>query len=685
MANLIEFGKPLRKQNDIDFGFWLHQIAYAGEGIEPFTLVTAGEGEVFLQPDGSCGETLETILTTQDRLPVAFSTGESLLIDLDTTKLLTIDFFDGASITDPITFPTQIYFDPAASSGEFGSVSLSVFRLFAADSRSGENTSLSLTTVLPISFLPHAYSGETGSASLLVTANFALPSYGGENSLLALSTNPSVNLETVDGVSGETSSVSITAFVNFEPIADAGETALFDLTYAINQGIPSNAYAGVTVETDLSINASLSSLGYSGENASLYLGTSEALTPIAHAGESLLATVTINIADLFDGYAREGQALLWSLSTKTLLPSIGFSGERAAFDLLQNLQPDISLPGYTGSRADLWLQIAFQIALNSSYSGERAYIPSLESEHNIRFYQGASFDAALSTTDAIKIGLVGAGESLITALEVGKSFSFGETRFIAGETLHLNLNTVYHADLYVVFRTSIMTQADIGSATYFDLGTDSCCGTRRETTSNNLYIQMFVNDYLPESVSEGDRVEMAVSLSCQPRFSVDFSNGTTLDLIDNVDQISVTFGQESCSLIFDFESDLTHRLCKGYFIPTGDWVVVEMQDVLPESCLANFFYGGSTFACYLSDDIVIRSNTVYDGGAMTVSLTVVPPWLFTFYAGESLLLNLSTQQALYPVPSSRRERAHLTLRSTLPRVYGANGRSRDYDKIRSSI
>lgn len=535
-----------------------------------------------------------------------------------------------------------------AYTGEEGAASLSTAALLSGIAYTGQYSDSILTTFIPATIVPIFYEGNWAEATLRTVDGLEPRFYSDQESFASLTAYPAIPL-TADAYSGESAVLSVQIGITFLLLALSGEESQFNLTYDVNLGMVTLAYAGETTDTSLATEDTLPLIAYSGENALLYLGTIGYLNPDAKTGEYGYASLTLNPPDLLSSDGYSDQILNLSLSTRTLIPNIGYSGESALFDLHQNLQPNILLTGLAGSEILLSFQTSFQLPLGSSYIGESASVSSITNEPNIYFYSNILVSASLSTSDTFKVGVVGSGESASATLSVGKSFYFGEFRFATGELALTTFSTVHHADLYVLFRTSIITQVDIGSATYFDLSTDSCCGVRRETTSNNLNLQLFVKDYLPEAVSGGDRVVFSASLSAHPRFSVEFSSGSYLSLIDSTDYLEVEFRQESCSMFVDFESDITHRLCKGYFIPNGNWVVVEMNDILPEDCYTDFFYTGTSLSCVLSDDITLRPALNYSGEYLQPSLTTFPPWLFNFYAGENAFCNMYSEQALYQV------------------------------------
>lgn len=502
-------------------------------------------------------------------------------------------------------------------SGEIETAILTIYPSISLDSvlsYTGENSSLSyLFTVSSLS--PISFSGETGSVIFTTHEStlLSLPSYSGEQSVSSLTISRNLIID-----------------------AREGTTALFDLTYLVNEGMSSIGLTGESLYFFISTTDSLSLIGYSGEAATGTLNPSYAIYPLAFSGSVSYAELTLNPFDTFSGNALTGENTSLLFNTTVKIPSIGFSGEIALINPTFYQQQNITLQGYSGTNTFLVLQTGINLSFTNGYSGTSASISQINEEPNIRFYCGEHSNSTLSTNDLFNVRVYGTGESCSLSLVVNKSEGLGEFRIYSGTSLFSTFDTKHHADLYVTFRTSVMTQVDIGSTTHFDLNTDACCGVRRESLSNNLMVQMFRNDYFPESVSYGNRVDFSFNLQCQPRFAFNFITGESFNLEEYDNYLSINFSEGTETKLDGFEPDLTHKLCKGYFIPNGNWLVVELNDVLPENCYADVFYTGSTLSCELSDDIVLRFNDLHFGESLSPSLTTYPPWLFIFYSGENL-------------------------------------------------
>jgi len=574
-----------------------------------------------------------------------FYSGEELNIGVNLSFLLILDNYTGQENSIDLTLTAPPSLSLNAYSGQDSTTSIAASVILLLNAYSGQYSDSSLSVFLSSPIVVSAYSGQETFSLLSTSLVLNLDYYSGQDSTTSLSVYPSIPISAV-AYSGEESNLSIQLGITFPSVAYSGEELFFDITYVINYGSPSDAYSGEEFLFDsLSTESALPLFSYSGEELSVYLGTIAFLSGDSYSGVSSSSVLTLNPPDLLSGYGYSGNTGLISLSTRTLLPSIAWTGANQLFDLTINVPSNLQPYFYSGSNFLSSLQVSFQLATGRAYSGSYSYIPSIGNEPNIFLYSDENVDIQLSTAYILSVSAY-TGQICSTTLQVGKSFNFGEFRFPTGCYFYSSFNTIYHADLYVLFRTSIMTQVDMGSATYFDLGLDTCCGPRKESLSNNLLLHLSKKDYLPEYVSFGYIVNMSVELSCRPRFSVEFRTGSYLRTADTTDYFNFTFYQESHSVVFDFEADLTHRLCKGYFIPNGNWLVVELNDVLPENCYSDFFYTGTILSCNLSDSIVIRSEPIYSGESILTTLTVDPPWAFKFEGGQRLETVLSTEQAL---------------------------------------
>lgn len=574
------------------------------------------------------GQRAETFaLITSSVLASLNYTGENGLFAFTTfpSPELTLPFYEGS--TSLLALATASLLDGKAYSGQYGTSTL--------------------TTFIGSTFTPIFYPGSTAEVALRTIDSLVPPVYTGQNTAADLTNYPATPLYPI-AYSGETAAAAILPGITFPSISYDGGYGTFDLDYVVNVGLPAGWYDGERADFTLATTDALSFIGYAGENVLLYFGASFALYPSAYSGSYSQASLTLNLFDQIDSAGYHGQVIYPSLSTTTRLPNIGFAGENALFDLQQNLQPNILLIPYSGETVIASMQISFQLPVGRAYTGTYSVLNKIDSEPNTHFYADEALEAALSTTDTLKVPVLQTGENCLVVLQVGKSEGLGTFRAYPGTELFSTFDTKHHADLYVMFRTSIMTQVDIGSATYFDLNTDTCCGVRRESTSNNLLMHLFVKDYLPEAVSDGDRVIFSIDLRCNPRLSMEFGTGETFEFREYDGYLSVDFAEGTEGVVNSFEADLTHKLCKGYFVPNGNWLVVELNDVLPEDCYVDVFYSGTTMSCVLSDDIVIRVNNNYSGEHLDPTLTTFPPWEFIFRSGEILWCVLSLEVAMYP-------------------------------------
>jgi hypothetical protein len=90
--------------------------------------------------------------------------------------------------------------------------------------------------------------------------------------------------------------------------------------------------------------------------------------------------------------------------------------------------------------------------------------------------------------------------------------------------------------------------------------------------------------------------------------------------------------------IDSFECNNIHRLCKGFFIPNGNNIEIELIDVLDENCYVDRIYTGERFNTVLSATSG-PASTNYFGESASASLTL-EYWLA--YGGECAYAALST-------------------------------------------
>lgn len=608
--------------------------------------------ELAIEVTGRSGENTLFLFDTHPSINlgiVASYTGQRAeSLALVTSSVLSLPFYAGENnLLSFTTFP-GLEVTLQFIEGETNLVSLATVSLLDGKAYHGQYGTSTLTTFIGSTFTPIFYPGTTADVSLRTIDRLNPIAYSGNNINVTLTDYSAIPLS-LSVYSGENVNVAILPGITFPSIAYSGINATLDLYFIVNSGMPAGWYDGESVELSIAATDALPFVGYFGENVLLYFGTSFALYPTAYSGIYAQVSLTLNPFDQIDGAGYNGQIIYPTLNTTSRLPNIGYSGETILFDLHQNLQPNILLVAYDGETLIANLQISFQLPIGRCYSGNIVVVNQIDSEPNIHFYSDSMFGAVISTTDVFKMSEISSGQNCFLGLSVGKSEGIGFLGVYSGTTSLTSFDTVHHASLYVMFRTSIMTQVDIGSATYFDLNTDACCGVRRETTSNNLLMHLFVKDYLPEAISDGDRVVFSLDLRCNPRFSFECITGSTFDFNEYNGYLAMNFANGTECILNQFDADLTNRLCKGYFVPNGNWLVVEMNDVLPEECYADLFYSGTAMSCILSDDIVIRVNNFYNGEHLSPSLTTFPPWLFIFYSGERLWCELSVGFAIYPI------------------------------------
>lgn len=142
----------------------------------------------------------------------------------------------------------------------------------------------------------------------------------------------------------------------------------------------------------------------------------------------------------------------------------------------------------------------------------------------------------------------------------------------------------------------------------------------------------------PEQEYSGTKLNFSLDLMCRPRLSFDFYSGNTMKLEDRSTYFSFDF-INGHQVEMEWEADLRHRLCKGYFIPNGNWLVVELTDLLDENCYTDRFYSGQSFSCVLSSDIILRIDPFTFGFTFDLGLEVKDPWRFNFYTGAEMRLD----------------------------------------------
>jgi hypothetical protein len=621
----------------------------------------AGIADLYINPfdeldsDARSGETGYVDIFAEYALEVIARSGETELLELDIHPSipLSLSVYSGQYV-DPLLLVTASVFSPVYYSGENNSVTFTTFQgeQLTLPFYSGGRSDLALATVNQLSGLaysdqystvtlsvfyvnplvPVAYSGQYSVATLRTRDALEPRIYTDQFSNASLTVSPAVPLSIIS-YSGSSGAVDILLGITFPSVAYTGERVLFDIDYVVNLGMPLPIYSGENAQVvDMATTYNLPLYGRSGELGLTDLGVEYAIEINGYSGTIGAADLTLNPPDTFVGIAYHGQEVLSILlSTTTRLPNIGYSGEELSADVTDSPAAPLLLINYVGCEAIASMQTAAQLPIGRSYTGTWANVTEMSNEPNWYLVTGAHCTATLSTSVSLAVtSYDGARGSL--GIDAHPSQPLGMIYFRSGEWMSPGLEVLYSVNFRVLYRTSIMTQVDIRSATHFDLSTDECCGPR--ATTNNLNFIIEKGQY-PEEVSYGNRVSMEINLRCNPRFSAVFGSGNTVELTDETDYFNVTFTTDS-QLAISWDADLRHKLCKGYFIPTGDWVVVELFDVLPEDCYTDRMYGGERMTCEISDSPILRIEDNDTGSSFDIIVTFTTPWLLKAYYGESL-------------------------------------------------
>ena len=501
------------------------------------------------------------------------------------------------------------------------------------DGYSGE-TFEDFNITISLFFNPPFYSGETLESSLSTTHSLPIDYYTGQWASVSVEDHPAQPIST-QYYTGSWSEVTLITSVGLPLEGYSGETVTFDIDYIVNPGIPLDIETGETAECDIATTFAIYPEGYSGALFECDIATTFAIYPEGYSGETFTVVLTENLPDEFQPNTYSGQTVeTFNLSTTTFLPNIGWGGQTLSVIFTDNPSPALLFNGYSGQTCILnFLQTSFQLPLNSAYTGQNIFVSGMETEENWYFITGELFEIELATSYILD-SFNSHGETCSFDLDIHPSGPIGYFYGGNGSSCDFDLKIYHNALFYVVFRTSLWTQVDIGSATYFDLALDDCCG-ERDPKNNHLIFELSRTPR-PEAVSYGNHVGMTFNLATQPRMKVEFATGSTFDLIDRSAYLELNFGQESHTLSLIWDADLRHRLCKGYFIPSGSWLVIELNDVLSEDCYVDRFYHGQTMKCILSDDIVIRLEPFLTGFNFYIDIITSPPFILNAFAGQSM-------------------------------------------------
>lgn len=645
--------------------------------------------------DAVSGETTNISLSTDSILDVSVISGQTsvLLLDTHPTIPLSVLGYSG-EYTSPLVLITASVFSVPGYSGELNTVTFTTFagEHLLIPMYSGSRGDASLATVYQLG--ASAYSDQYSDATLSVFYSTTLVAtgysdqyslatlrtqdslqprlYSDQTAELVLTTSPS-SLLTPLAYSGTRSDFDLLLGITFISNAQEGSTLFFTLSYIVNLGMLLPSFSGETAQVaDMATAYNLPLFGYSGENGNVNLGVEYAIQINGYSGtRSYVNDFATNPPDLLSGIAYSGAYCpTLILSTRTVLPNLSYSGELLIAVIADNPAAPLLFNHYNGTNLVASLQTAIQIPVGRSYTGQWANVIGMSFEPNWYFVSGNHCEATLSTSHALPLTAY-EGQRGIFEFSIHPSEPLGVFLFRYGEWMSPGLEVLYSTHFRVLYRTSIMTQVDIRSATYFDLTTDECCGIRPKSNNLNFFIE---RGMIPEEVGYGNRVHMDVNLRTNPRMKVEFSTGHVFEMIDRSAYFNITFGHESHQIDIDWYADLRHRLCKGYFIPTGDWVVVELQDILPEDCYADRFYGGETFYCGLSDDIVLRLSDNTDGSWLYADLITSPPWSLNAYTGEKMTFDFP-----YEAKHVHRTGEYLTIKFYEPPIIIITGSTLELD------
>lgn len=623
--------------------------------------------------------------------------GQTLtLANIITNRVFDARAHDGATLNQVLlSIPQSALLQPIAHSGEVASADIIKLTLFNPNPNSGEEILLDFDvhpsfsigfvspetgeSLLPIVFykwtmLPHNpiggeysiadleislpdrlitynYGGEYATSSIFVTPHFWHSQYGGETMSTVFTNYPPVDLGVVNGRGGSTlKTISLYAYRMFAHVQYGGERVSFDLTHIKNEGSPSNNYSGETLSTVLSTQDALPFIGYSGEYASTDASTGYAFDFTAYVGSygsidlQLRAPITlagngysgeyatsphINFATRFSAEAHEGAVLSPTLATHPAAELLfqSYAGEYGSVTTIQVSQP---------------------IGTFAGYAGEVVTIPSISSIENFRFPTGENVSISLNTEVILDFKNY-TGDNTTTSLTTKPSEDIGRLQPTTGEAMLVDaLKVIQHHDLYVVFWHDTRIQIDMDSQTYFDLTVDSCCGGPRALTAQNFRIEMDFAEY-PDQVHFADRTIFQVDLSCRPRFDIEAYGGELLDTVDKTNYIvqdlagepQMYFRSAEAFALMSFESVFVHRLCKGYFIPSGNDISIELTDILDENCYVDRAYTGEVMRSSLCPTRYFGILN-YFGERVSLELTVSHPWSLWANGGERLLLDLAT-------------------------------------------
>lgn len=536
---------------------------------------------------------------------------------------------------DFLTYITIILPVNSIATGEETNLDIICYTIFDIDNETGEYSSVVFSTNPSFDF--DIISNYTGEESDFVLATFSIISpisYSGEYSTSDLDIHQSLSIYPI-GYTGEEAAATLVTTVFLSTDNYTGELCNFDITYIVNLGMDLPCFSGEILNpVDIATTYALSIVGYSGELTDVLINTTFAIYPNSYSGEYADSSLTTRspITLLFDSYTGQ-YSQLDNLSTSFIIPFRLYDGAIGSATLTSFESSSLIPTVKTGEYSTFALQYSFQIPLNSVRTGESANITSITNDQFWRLFDGEYSVVTLTTEDNLFLQAK-AGELGVCSLDTKPSAGIGTFAGKAGENVTVSLDALRSVLFYVYNRASVIVQVDIDSTTSFDLNTDSCCGIRNELLSNNHLI-LLEQAPQPSEKYDGDKIKVDFDLATQKRFSFDAYAGSDASIKDYSDYLDVTF-ETGCFAIFNFDALFSHRLCKGYFIPAGDWVVIELIDLLTEDCYVDRFYSGETTSVKLSDDIVLAPYKGTVGALATTEVEVPGPWRLNAYSGERL-------------------------------------------------
>jgi hypothetical protein len=583
-----------------------------------------------------------------------FIAGENNYADLLKSTLLAPDIQSGEELT--VVFNTNPSIDLGtipAFNGEILDANVYTYALFYGVSLSGENSLVDLEVGEPGLISSDAFGGECHYSDILTDPRVILDNLGGENLLADVATSPSFDLSAISARSGEIlESVDLVTYRLFVLDYFAGENASFDITYIQNSGSPSDDFSGETLSASLSTTDALPFISYSGETGSSNLSTSYLLDFDAYDGNSISLDIQLFAPIHFDASGYSGEIVTVPyINYSTNLGEFAYSGEVYYWDLATYPATALLFNSNSGDNASASIQTSEQIGSFNTQDGQSVSIDHLDSLENYRFPSGENLLLTLNTEVVFELAPL-SGENLIPSLETRPSEGIGRLLPLSGETITIDaLKTIQHHNLYVVFWHDTYVQVDIDSQTYFDLTVDSCCGGPRALKAQEFRIEMDFAEY-PDQVHFGDHTVFHVELSCRPRFQIDFISGENFKTFDNVvyiaqddyDNPQMYFRSAESFALVSFESKFIHRLCKGFFIPNGNNIQVELMDVLDESCYVDRIYTGEKFSTVLC--ITCNARHINYSGETLLFDFVIDRWELYAVGGERLDFSLSTTVSL---------------------------------------